>query len=71
LPLPILISSSMEDVLNIIFSPYKDQDHCFLIEAVFEEPDENITGCFYFVLTPAAVSDIKQACKIMLEKLEK
>jgi len=68
---PTLISGTMEEILSIIISTSGAEDYILLIEAVFEESQEKIKGGFYLVLTPEAASDIKGACKRMLEELEK
>lgn len=72
LPLPpTLISGTIDDILNIIFSTAGAEDHVLLIEAIFEEPKESIKGAFYLVLTPETASDIRKVCKKMLKDLEK
>lgn len=68
---PTLISGAIGGILSIILSPYGTDDYIYLIEAAFEEPRENIKGCFYLVLTPAAAKDIRETCKKMLKDMEK
>jgi chemotaxis protein CheC len=72
LPLPpTLVSGTVDEILNILFSTTGAEDYVLLIEAVFEEPQEGIKGGFYLVLTPKTASDIRKTCKKMLKELEK
>lgn len=64
----ILISGAIEEILSMIISAYRDEDYAFLIESVFEEPEEEVKGSFFLVLTPDAASEIVQICKKMLEE---
>ncbi len=68
--LPSVIRGSTKDILNIILSPYKEEDYTnnYLIEMTFEEPQEKLRGCFYLVLTPYAVKEIEDVCKEILEE---
>lgn len=66
---PTLISGMMNEILSMILSSAGTDDYVFLIEAMFEEPQEKIRGGFYLVLTPEAASDIRQVCKKMLAEL--
>ncbi len=68
---PILISGSMAEILSMVLSTFGDEDYALLTEAIFEEPKEKIDCAFYLVLSPDAASDIRQACKNILEELEK
>jgi len=67
---PTLVSGTVDDILNILFATAGTEDYALLIEAVFEEPKENIKGGFYLVLTPETASDIRKTCKKMLRELE-
>jgi hypothetical protein len=55
----------------MLLSEYKDKDYALLIEAIFEEVEQNIKGGFYLVLTPEAASEIKEVCKKLLEEAAK
>lgn len=68
-PLPTLVSGSIENILNIILSPYADDDFAYIVEAVFEEPQAKINGSFYLILTPEAAKDVKKACRALLEDI--
>jgi chemotaxis protein CheC len=68
---PTLMSGTFDIILEAIFSSYSDEDFAFLIEAVFEEPQEKIKGGFFLALTQKAAADIKEVCKQILEDLEK
>ena len=68
---PTLVSGTIDEMLNIIIATSGADDYALLIEAVFEEPQEKIKGCFYLVLSQKAASDIRESCKHMLSELEK
>jgi len=68
--LPTLISGVMENILTISLSPYGKEEYTLLLEVKFDEPQENISGSFYLILTPEAVWDIKETCKKMLQSFE-
>jgi chemotaxis protein CheC len=69
--IPTLINGTTDIILHSIFSSSSEQDYAVLVEAAFEEPQENIKGGFCLALTHEAAADIKQACKKSLEELEK
>lgn len=69
--LPTLISGVMENIINIIIVPQKEDDYNIVIEVTFEEPIDKIRGSFYLVLTQDAVVDIQQTCRKILNDLEK
>lgn len=68
---PTLISGTLDEIFNIILSASESGDFAFLIEAIFEEPQDKIRGGFYLVLTPEAACDIRETCKRMLANLGK
>lgn len=68
---PTLISGTIEEILNIILSSSESGSCAFLIEAIFEEPQEKIKGGFYLVLAQNAALDIRDACKRMLSEVAK
>lgn len=68
---PTLISGTIDDILNIIIAISGANDYVIFVEAVFKEPEEDIKGGFYLVLTPTAAADVIKACKKMLRDLEK
>ncbi len=68
---PTLISGTIDEMLNIVITTSGVDDYALLVEAVFEEPQEKIKGCFYLVLSQKAASDIRESCKQMLEDLGK
>lgn len=68
---PTLISGSVDEILNLVISVSGKKNHALLIEAAFKEPQEEIKGGFYLILTSKAASEILRACKKMLRDLEK
>ncbi|MFH1772546.1 MAG: chemotaxis protein CheC [Candidatus Omnitrophota bacterium] len=70
-PMPTLISGSIDDILDIVFSPYGQDDPSYLIEAVFQELGSGLKGSFFLVLTPYAAKDIEESCRKTLEDLRK
>jgi chemotaxis protein CheC len=66
---PTLVSGSIEEILRIALFPTGEEGHSFFIEVAFEEPEGEIKGGFYLVLTSEAASDIKKICKELLNKL--
>lgn len=68
---PTLISGTVDEILNLVLSVSGRKNYALLIEAAFKEPQEEIKGGFYLVLTPKAASDILNSCKKMLKELEK
>ncbi|MCD6583993.1 MAG: chemotaxis protein CheC [Candidatus Omnitrophica bacterium] len=69
-PLPTLLSGSLEDILQIVFSGY-EEDYAYIIETSFKEPQESIQGFFYLILTPEAAKDIRESCKKLLEEIRR
>ncbi len=65
-PIPTLISGSIEEILNIILSPYGSEDVSFLVETTFEETTEKIHGSFYLIITPKTAKDISETCRKQL-----
>ncbi len=68
---PTLISGTIDEILNIILASSVMNDSALLVEAMFEESEEKMKGGFYLVLSQEAASDIRAACKRMLEEIEK
>lgn len=68
---PTLISGSVDEILNLVISVSGRKNHALLIEVSFREPQEEIKGVFYLVLTPKTAAEILKACKKMLKELEK
>lgn len=68
---PTLISGTIDEILNIIFSSSRAADSAIFIEAIFEESHEKMKGGFYLVLGAEAASDIRESCKLILEELER
>jgi len=65
-PTPTLVSSSVEDIFNVILSAHKDVDYCYLVEAVFEEKHSDLHGEFSLIITPYAAKNIREMCRKML-----
>ena len=68
---PTLISGTLDEVFNLALASSKSDDYALLIEAIFEEEDEKIEGGFYLIISQESASDIKKACKQMLEDINK
>ncbi len=68
---PTLISGSVDEILNLVLSVSGKKNKSLLIEASFKEPQEEIKGGFYLVLTSKAAVEILKACKKMLKDLKK
>lgn len=68
---PTLISGSVAEILNLVISVSGKKNKAFLIVASFKEPQEEIKGSFYLILTPKAAFQILAACKKILRDLEK
>lgn len=68
---PTLISATLDEIFNIILSTSEAGDFAMLIEAIFEEPQDKIKGGFYLVLAQGAASDVREACKRMLDEISK
>lgn len=68
---PTLLNGPVAQIMNISTAPFAKEEYLLLIEAIFEEPQQNIKGCFYLVLNPQVVKEILSICKKLLESLEK
>jgi len=62
-PIPTLISGSIDQILNIILSPYAGQDFSFLVETTFQNQNGDMKGSFYLIITPATAKDISDTCR--------
>ncbi len=65
--IPTLVSGSLQQVLSMVVSPYTKDDYILMVEAVFVEPTEKISGIFYLVLNSETVKAVQDSCKKMLE----
>ena len=68
--IPTLMNGPIAEILHSVTSPY-DDDSILLIEAFFEEVERRIKGGLYFILTPAAMKEIQEACKKILSNISK
>jgi len=68
--IPTLISGPIQQIMNMAISKYYADEYVLLVEAVFEEPNEKITGSFYLVLGPETTKYIQETCKKYLTELE-
>lgn len=64
--IPTMLSGPIQQIMNMAIAPFDNEEYLLLIEAVFEEPNQKIKGCFYLVLNPAAMRNILTSCKKML-----
>jgi chemotaxis protein CheC len=68
--IPTLVSGSLQQVLSMVVSPYSSDSYILLVEAVFLEPQEKITGTFYLVLNADTIKNVQDSCKKMLDGLK-
>lgn len=66
---PVLVSGPYKQIMNLIVSPFSDENYILSIEVMFEEPHQNITGSFYLILNPEAMDFVQNSCKKLLESL--
>lgn len=66
--IPVFVSGPIQQIINMAISPYSTEEYVLLVEAVFEEPNEKITGSFYLILNPEATKCIQETCKAYLDK---
>ncbi|MFA6217902.1 MAG: chemotaxis protein CheC [Candidatus Omnitrophota bacterium] len=67
--IPTLVNGPIKQILNMVLA--SEDEYVLFIETTFEEPQQQITGSFYLVLTPQTVQFIQAACKKMLETINK
>ena len=68
---PMLISGTINEILNItVFTSGDHDEKILLVDAEFEEPEEKIKGNFCLVLTAEAAIEVQTVCKRILEKLK-
>ncbi|MBU1998547.1 MAG: chemotaxis protein CheC [Candidatus Omnitrophota bacterium] len=68
--IPTLVHGPIREVISIAASPFADSESILVIEAVFEEDVQKITGSFYLTLNNESVYYIQDACKKILESLK-
>lgn len=68
---PTLISGPLDEILSLILAGSAAEDYALVIEAVFEEERDRIKGGFYLVLAQDSASDIREACKQLLDEFKK
>jgi chemotaxis protein CheC len=71
--IPTLVNGSIREVLSMAMGSYANGkgESVLVAEAQFEEPNERINGSFYLVLNGEAVKHIQEACKRLLESVQK
>lgn len=67
---PTLVSGSLQQVLSMAVSPFSHDSYILLVEAVFVEPQEKITGKFYLVLNADTIRTVQESCKKILDGLK-
>ena len=67
--IPTLINGPLAEIIHSVTSSYDKEESILLIEAFFEEVERRIKGGLYFILTPAAMKEIQEACKKILKSL--
>lgn len=66
--IPVLINAPLGEIVRIISSD-QNNSQVVIIESVFEEIKEKITGNFWLILTDEASEEIQKACKKLLEDI--
>ena len=61
--IPTLMSGPIQQIMHVAISSYDAEEYFLLVETVFEEPNEKITGSFYLILNPEATEYIQDTCK--------
>lgn len=69
--IPTLMNGSIEQLLSLTIGKYTKSESVLVAEALFIEPKENIRGSFYLVLNGEMIHYIQEACKRLLESMEK
>lgn len=67
---PTLLNGPIDQIMNMAIAPLETKDYLLLIEAVFKETEHDITGCFYLILNPRVMKDIKTACEKLLKEIK-
>lgn len=68
--IPTLVSGSLQQVLSMVISSYSNESYILLVEAIFLEPQEKITGKFYLVLNAETIRTVQESCKKILDGLQ-
>jgi len=67
---PTLVSGSLQQVMFMAVSPFYQDSHILLVEAVFLQPQERISGKFYLILNAETMKAIQDSCKKILDGLQ-
>lgn len=68
--IPTMLSGPIQQIMNMAIASFDNEEYLLLIEAIFEEPNQKIKGCFYLVLNPAAMKEILKIYKKMLQAID-
>lgn len=68
--IPTLVNGLLSEIMNMVVSKHTEQEYILVIEAIFKETKEEITGSFYLILTPESIEEIRSTCKKMLDELK-
>jgi len=66
---PILINAPITEIISMLTTDCKQENYILLIETIFAEEKEKISGTFWLILTPQSAQEIKQIGKKMLESI--
>ncbi len=69
--LPVLINAPYETMARLLINDYRKEKYIISISTVFEQKEEKIKGCFWVLLTPKSVEEIKLGCREILESVKK
>lgn len=65
--IPTLVNGPIQQILGMAIS--REDEYVLFIETVFEEPQQQISGCFYLVLDPKTIEYVQESCKKLLDSL--
>lgn len=68
--IPTLVNGPINQVMGLVTNPFISSDSVLVVQAVFEESSEEISGSFYLTLNSESVQYVQDACKRLLESLK-
>lgn len=67
--IPTLVSGPIQQIMSMVISPAAADEYMLLVEAIFEESGQSLSGSFYLVLSSEAIQYIQDSCKRILGAL--
>ena len=68
---PILVNAPITEIISMLTTDCKQENYILLIETIFAEEKEKISGTFWLILTPQSAQEIKRTGKKILESITK